>query len=1727
MTLQRPNQAMEKHEYHADKASRHDPFPLTDIQHAYWVGRSGALDLGNVACHVYFEWFLKDLDITRLERAWNQVVARHDMMRAVIAPDGTQRILQEVPDYQIAVTELPPGEEAERLLLETRDSMSGQVMDPAQWPLFDLRVSRLSGGGMHLHLDVDLLMFDVQSFHIFLAELEQAYLNGEVNAEPLDFSFRDYVLAKKAMKEGPRYSQAREWWLERLEHITPAPELPHAVEPSALGQPSFTRHMRVLEGEKWAQLNAQAAGRGLTGSSVLLAAFSEILANWSRHPRFTLNLTHFNRERLHPDVMGMVGDFTSVLLVGADCSQPMSFAERARQLQKDMWGGLANRAFSGIEVMRELARTQGGANGTMMPVVFTSLLGLEIDRLADGSRPGALLGEPLHLRTATPQVWLDHQVMIRHGNLVYNWIVIDRLFPEGMVEQMLDQYGVLLERLSADEDSWDQPVGALTPNSQIEVREAVNRSGQHFEPSPLQDGLVRSATRDPARVAVLHPDGEISYEQLLNGAARLADGLRRDGLEAGDKVAVLLPKSISQIEAVYSILMAGGVYVPLPADIPILRLADICRDAGVTRAFVAEGGLLPENVQRLHPDVYRQEAVPNLEPSPAGPDDLAYIIYTSGSTGRPKGVMIAHGAAGNTIADINRRFDVGPDDRVLGLSSLAFDLSVYDIFGMATAGAALVLPREAERLDPACWLDLMERYGVTIWNSVPALLELLLEHVEETGHALPAGLRLVLLSGDWIPLGLPQRLRRLNPDIKLIALGGATEASIWSNYFDVREVSPDWTSIPYGYPLANQRYHVLDHLFRCRPDWVAGDLYIAGAGLAQGYWNDPEKTAQHFCHHPESGERLYKTGDIARYWPDGTIEFLGREDNQVKIGGHRVELGEIEAALIRTGGFREAVAGVYRQSRGNTRLAAHVVLGDRPEPVAEKIAPLPEAVEQALVGQAERLGHTRPAEEDIIRVQDFRSAGDRLAQQVIEGNFVALDIGDEGCEVSIPQLVEDKGIQPKYEKLLQQWAEALVEAGKLRRLEAGRYQLLRTLGCDGSVRDELASGLRDACGEEDTSLATWIETCAERQMDMLTGRTDPLEILFPDGDYSRANSLYRFNPVSRYFGDLVGELVHAAGVAGDSLNILEVGAGTGGTTVHLLPKLAGQNVRYCFTDLSEFFLSHAKVEFANHTFLDYARYDINLGPDVQGQKRYDYDLVLAVNVLHDAQDLEASLRHIGRLLRPGGVLVVLEATRNSLLQLITAGFLEGFSDFADFRKEQGLPLVGVNDWTHSLENAGLTPMAVLPGGDGPDLGQHVFLAQANSTGMRLDVEATKQVLTNALPAYMVPHIFVELDRLPLTANGKVDRKRLPLPTLPSTDVVVGEYAALKGESEEMVAAVWRELLACEQVGRNDNFFLLGGDSLLATRMSGELRRRSGYAVPLRCLYENPELAAFTAEWTARWNAGGVEDAWPRCLVLKPGGGAEAPLFLMPGSDGAGHVYRPLADMLASDRPVIALQTPGLAQDERALDTIEELALLFADEIAERSNAHDGVLLGGWSFGGLIAVETTRILHDRGWELGGMILIDPSPAGAFASIGDDPIEALGLQIAAMGETVPEKWGPPEQWTNLPTNDRRQIWWEVMRRNGLPLSDDTAAERFEAMLAAHLRALAAYESTIDNTMPDAPLLWLRASHCPDAWKNLPPLWPEAGCFETITGSHWTLLHETESFRAIADRIQRKFI
>ncbi len=915
---------------------RYEPFPLTEVQEAYWVGRSGEFELGAVSTHSHVE-IENDVEPERVGGALRILIARHEMLRAIFRPDGQQQILADVPPYAIEVIDARGMTRSafDACVEGIRAEISHEVKPLDRWPLFEIRALRVSDTRTRYCMSFDLIVGDASSWQLVFRELGDLLGDRGAMLQPLELSFRDYVLAERALRDSPRYERSLGYWRERLADLPPAPQLPLAAKPAAIERPRFTRLTSGLQADTWRRLKVLGAEAGLSPSGLLLAAFAEVLAAWSSEPAFTINLTLFNRLPLHPQVDEIMGDFTSLNLLAVDHSGHDTFLERAQRLQRQLWSDLDHRYVGGVRVLRELARQTGSKPGAAMPVVFTSTLGLgepgeEASVMAQLTR----LGEVVHNITQTPQVWLDHQVFERDGGLAYNWDAVEGLFPAVLLQDAFEAYGRLLERLGGDQKSWQERWLDVVPLEHRQQQASINLTDRPVREATAQELFVDQVRLRPNQPAVKTPRRTLSYAELYRLSNRLGRRLSERQANRDSPIAIVMEKGWEQVVAVLGTLMAGAPYLPIDPTAPLSRLHRLLSDGKAT--IVLTQSCLdrtlgwPLGVERICVD---QDGQLPIEDGPletrVQSSDLAYILFTSGSTGTPKGVMIEHRSIVNRVLDVNRRFSVTADDRVFALTSLHHDLSVYDIFGSLAAGATLIFPDERTEREPGHWLEVMSRERVSVWNSVPAFMEMLLEHAQE----MPESLRLVLLSGDWVPVTLPRRIASLVDGVRVIALGGPTETTVWDICQSADDVDETRPSIPYGRPMENARYFIANEKLEPRPHWAAGELYIGGIGLARGYWADEELTRARFLLHPETGERVYRSGDRGRFRPDGRIEILGRSDAQLKIRGHRIEAGEIEKRLVQHRRIRKALV-VAAGERGRQHLVAYCVPSgaESPEP---------------------------------------------------------------------------------------------------------------------------------------------------------------------------------------------------------------------------------------------------------------------------------------------------------------------------------------------------------------------------------------------------------------------------------------------------------------------------------------------------------------------------------------------------------------------------------------------------------------------------------------------------------------------------------------------------------------------------------------------------------------------------------------------------------------------------
>lgn len=1600
-----------------DPAHRHEPFPLTEIQQAYWLGRRDDMSFGSIGCYLYTEFDSNQIDLARLEEAWNRLVLRHDMLRLVIGADGTQRILESVPRYRFHTNDLRglPADECERELARIRKELSGRVAAPESWPLFDVSVT-LHGDLARIHAGFDLIALDAASIHALRLEWGRLYDDPTAELAPIGLSFRDVVTESVEYRRSEAFARSEGYWLARVDTLPDAPDLP-LLERSDKEKPRFRRHRIVLAKEQADRLKAACRARKLTLAGVLAAAYADILAGWSRDPRFSLTVTSFNRPDLHPDIAALLGDFTSTLLLEVD-ARAERFEDRARMLAERLAADLDHADVGGVQVLRERSKRRGGAMSNV-PVVFTSALGFRDAAGRNAERSDAVgwdrLGTTVYNVSSTPQVWIDHQISEEDGQLFCNWDVLEGLFPDGVIQAMTGAHERLLGKL-ADGAAWEWPLRRALPE--------MPRAPVLATPAPemLHDRFCRRAMETPEAIAILASDRSLTYGELQRAAAHLARRLARE-LNGADQnrdrlVAITLEKGWRQVVAVLGSVMSGAAYLPIDPAWPQERRT----------------ALIGQSEALLLDPIWIDEAVASDEaldiPGVVDPKRLAYVIYTSGSTGVPKGVMIEHRSAFATIEAVNRRWNLTAHDRTFALSSLSFDLSVFDIFGPLSVGGAIVMPPAFTQPDPAHWSRAVEDGGVTVWNSAPALMALMLE------HGLPARnqIRLVMLSGDWIALDVVPKLREQAPAAQLVSLGGATEAAIWSNFHEVDELDPAWRSIPYGTPLDGQNLHVVGRNGADLPDWTIGDIEISGVGLARGYLGDPARTAERFRIDADSGERRYRTGDIGRHRPYGAqdpaapvpIEFLGREDFQVKIQGHRIELGEIEAVLEQHPRIAHAVANAFPVGTGREKvLAAYVV----PEDGASIDLPYESAVAAARADAAAgRLDFDAEAFE--------RNAAFLTRQTAAAVAAACRSLAGSSEFPDAETLISRHGVKERY----RDW---LTRTLALVRSEGGEQMAPQ------SIHDLPEPG-HFALGAAELDL---LDRSIADLGDILTEKKHSADIYLS----AQTPEVYGhlFATPNRLIAAIVAELT-----TGRALRILEVGGGLGTTLSQLSEVVAGSGSHYRFTDASPGMLGMARSRFGSPDWLSFGLLDMNAPPEADAER---FDVIVATSALHVAKDMAQAIAGLRKRLRPGGILVAFEQTRFFPWYDLSMGLQSGFDARTDHVRRPHHPLMKRGEWATLLAEVGFVDVEipVAEGSLDDRLGFDVIVARAPDAASSGAVEpdALRQWLASRLPGYMVPRHIALIDRLPLSANGKIDRSALRPPVAGSAGG--GERAdnSLIAEVSELVASC----LGVEQVDPGKSLFELGATSLSIVAIQRRIGDRYGRSVPLQAIFEQPTL-----DQLVNMIAG---DAAPTSAVIRFAshrpGDLRPRLIMMPGILALPFYLRELATLLAPEIELLSIQLPGLFADEVPLDTIEDQVDYVVGRIRQ-AQPKGPYFLGGHSYGGTVAFETARRLRLEGEDVPLVILADTvrtrtkledfqrddiatmAMVRALMALYGDRLDAEFLQVATESLEGQDPGAALDRLTNQLAEKR------IFGPIALPV------ERMAAMFKANFRALGQFEA-----------------------------------------------------------------
>ena len=1147
-----------------DVKNENEWFPLTNMQESYLLGRNNFSEMGGYGTHGYFE-IKTQLDPLRLSNALNKVISSQGMLRAIFSEDLQQRILPDTLKYQIDILDMSSStqEEIDKEINRRRDKLSHQIFDYTKWPLFEISALRISEKYTILFISIDGLLADAKSMKIFASQWLAAYNEADISKLAPRISFRDYIISTNNDSENKE--RAKTFWLNKLDKL---PESPQIIDKDTEAgvENVFSRESLFLNEQSWVLIKEFCHNNHITPTAFFIQIYFDTLKRWSQNKKFTINLSVFNRKNIHEDIDNLIGDFTSnIFLDNQNQDAEDNFIEKVTSLQADLFLAIDNISFDGIDFLRAYANKY--KKNLIVPYVVTSLISEETTKQATD-----YLGEMTYGISQTPQVYIDMQISNSHEGILINWDYSTQKFTKKFMLKIIEVF----EQNVASILNGKKNIDTELPNSdKLVIQNYNDTTTVGYDSCRLEQLFFNTVKNYPNQIAIKDKDCSYTYSQLEKEVIQRASSITHTIGKKGQKIGIIDERNCQTIIDLISILYSGNTYVPIEKDCPSERVAYI------------------KNVAEIEYMINDIDKIEQLEKADGINDEeqVAYVIFTSGSTGKPKGVAVSHRSAVNTIVDINKRFNLNRNDHFILLSSLSFDLSVFDIFGSLAIGGSLYIVDDRRNLEEIN--NIIKQEKITVWNSVPSTMKAYLNYsnneifnidkigdefenltslnslIDEnivfdkeasdkyksdctsrfvisnynekinlpsnnsfpdfilsrkstrsfceedlipmdkffkvisslgkikghnTSHYLypsagglypidiyisiennkiegisggiyyynpvantiyrinnnplesdvhyysnqtiskhssftillvynseanirkygsdgykyalidsgylgqhittvaningisscvigaadselitknlslsanqmflnciifgretnnlvyklnetkiqnisvpenslkiinekVSSIRVVMLSGDYIPLDLPGKIfDKFGEKVALYSLGGATECSIWSIYYPISKVESKWKTIPYGYPLGNQKIWIMDEKLNICPVDVLGEIIIGGVGVGEEYLNNPIKTSESFVNNSQFG-KVYRTGDFGILRENGTIEFMGRLDDQVKINGYRVELPEIEKVIKNNCDVQDVVAIIESAESGINKLICFV-----------------------------------------------------------------------------------------------------------------------------------------------------------------------------------------------------------------------------------------------------------------------------------------------------------------------------------------------------------------------------------------------------------------------------------------------------------------------------------------------------------------------------------------------------------------------------------------------------------------------------------------------------------------------------------------------------------------------------------------------------------------------------------------------------------------------------------
>jgi amino acid adenylation domain-containing protein len=1422
-----------------------------------------------------------ELRVDALRASLQEITRRHEVLRTTFASAGNEPVQVIAPSLTVELpvvdlSSLPPEtREAEALALSTKEALT--PFDFAKGPMLRPVLLRLGEQEHILLLNMHHIASDGWSVGVFVEELGtlyEAFAAGQSSPfHELPIQYADYAVWQRNWLQGDILDRQLDYWRKKLEGMPPVLELPtDRPRPKVESFRGATQSFQVSK-DSMDKLRALSQREGVTLFMTLLAAYQTLLSRYSRQDDVFVGSPIANRNRT--EIERLIGFFVNTLVMRTDLSGNPTFRELLGRVRETALGAYAHQDLPFEMLVEDLRPERTLSHNPLFQVVFA---------LQNAARPPLRLGgltiETLEIYSETSKFDMA-LYMWENGSaqLEYN----TDLFDASTIERMIGHFQTLLEAVAANRD---QTIGTLPLLATVERQKllsAWDETAKCYAPQYCIHELFEAqVVKAPNAIAAVYENEQLTYAQLNARANQLAHFLRKQGVGPDVLVAMYMDRAFDIVVSILGIVKAGGAYLPLDPAYPSDRLAFMLDDAKPPVLLTQERMRkdVPACAAKVVSidsewDAIARESDQNLS-SGVSPDNLAYVIYTSGSTGKPKGALITHHNVVRLFKATQPWYHFDERDVWTMFHSYAFDFSVWELWGALIYGGRLIVVPYMVSRSPKEFYELLHREGVTVLNQTPSSFQQIIQVEETPGAAVDLALRYVIFGGEALEMKSLKPWFERHGDLRpqLVNMYGITETTVHVTYRPL-SVSDTAAGSVIGCPIPDLQLYLLDQHLQPVPVGVPGEMFVGGAGVARGYLNRAELTAQRFIDNPFGGNsKLYRSGDLARWLPNGDIEYLGRIDTQVKIRGFRIELGEIESVIAQHGGVRQAVVMAREDDPGNKQLVAYVV-------------PNPQYQGEEKEGAAE----------------EWKTEQVSQWEMTFESTYGQSPADAQDPTFNITGWNSSYTGQPIPPEEMREWVDRTVE-----RIRSLNPKSVMEIGCGtGLLLFQLAPQCEKYCGTDFSHTA--IEYI-QKQMARLDRKLPHLTLSQRtaenfDGLERGAFDAVVINSVAQYFPSIdylvtvlrgAVEAVRPGGsiFLGDirSLPLLEafhVAVQLQQASPSLSAPSLYQRVKKRMAQETELIIDPAFFRALQQRVRNISSIEILLkrGRFRNEMSEYRYDVILHVGGKAPAysdcawlnwREQKLSLAELGKVLAETspemlGIMELPNARTWGALKsqqiLANPDSAPTAADLLHFAEEIESGAVDPEDLWVLADQHSYKLDLTYSGNGGNGCFNAVFRRRGSDRVMArvpgekttfsvkpwssyasnpLQVKAARslmpqlrKLLNEKLPDYMVPSAFVMLDLLPLTPNGKVDKKALPAPDQSRPDLEE-DYVAPRNPVEEVLANIWAEVLRLERVGAHDDFFDLGGHSLLATQVVSRVRQMLQVELPLRALFESPTLS---------------------------------------------------------------------------------------------------------------------------------------------------------------------------------------------------------------------------------------------------------------------------------------------